>query len=123
MVRKVMCCCLCSSFSPRIRQIPWIEIPIDYDVRAKPRSIASLTGTKGELGGWKKSFDPRWTADERGFRSANGQHHLQSALATVGGPIAHNLPRARVRLRRTGVAEHCQWCVLVGLHCGSKCAL
>jgi hypothetical protein len=29
-------------------QIPFIEMPIDYDVRAKPRSIASLTGTKGE---------------------------------------------------------------------------
>ena len=27
--------------------IPWIETPIDYDVRAKPRNIASLTGTKG----------------------------------------------------------------------------
>ncbi|UZJ56849.1 hypothetical protein CBS101457_006169 [Exobasidium rhododendri] len=26
--------------------IPWVETPIDYDVRAKPRSIASLTGTK-----------------------------------------------------------------------------
>ncbi|PWY99238.1 hypothetical protein BCV70DRAFT_201436 [Testicularia cyperi] len=26
--------------------IPWFETPIDYDVRAKPRSIASLTGTK-----------------------------------------------------------------------------
>lgn len=26
--------------------IPWFEKPIDYDVRAKPRSIASLTGTK-----------------------------------------------------------------------------
>ncbi|KAL4401853.1 Prohibitin-2, subunit of the prohibitin complex (Phb1p-Phb2p) [Malassezia pachydermatis] len=26
--------------------IPWLETPIDYDVRAKPRSIASLTGTK-----------------------------------------------------------------------------
>lgn len=26
--------------------IPLIEIPIDYDVRAKPRNIASLTGTK-----------------------------------------------------------------------------
>lgn len=28
------------------RQLPWFERPIDYDVRAKPRSIASLTGTK-----------------------------------------------------------------------------
>ncbi|WFD42435.1 Prohibitin-2, subunit of the prohibitin complex (Phb1p-Phb2p) [Malassezia psittaci] len=26
--------------------LPWFETPIDYDVRAKPRSIASLTGTK-----------------------------------------------------------------------------
>jgi prohibitin 2 len=27
-------------------QIPWVETPIIYDVRAKPRNIASLTGTK-----------------------------------------------------------------------------
>ncbi|KNZ50588.1 hypothetical protein VP01_433g12 [Puccinia sorghi] len=27
--------------------IPWFETPIIYDVRAKPRTIASLTGTKG----------------------------------------------------------------------------
>jgi len=26
--------------------IPWLETPILYDIRAKPRSIASLTGTK-----------------------------------------------------------------------------
>jgi len=26
--------------------IPWFETPIDYDVRAKPRNVASLTGTK-----------------------------------------------------------------------------
>ena len=29
--------------------IPWFEMPIIYDVRAKPRNIASLTGTKGTL--------------------------------------------------------------------------
>lgn len=29
--------------------IPWFETPIIYDVRAKPRNIASLTGTKGLL--------------------------------------------------------------------------
>jgi hypothetical protein len=28
-------------------QIPWFEYPVIYDVRAKPRNIASLTGTKG----------------------------------------------------------------------------
>lgn len=27
--------------------LPWIERPIIYDCRARPRSIASLTGTKG----------------------------------------------------------------------------
>lgn len=27
-------------------RIPWIETPIDYDIRAKPRNVASLTGTK-----------------------------------------------------------------------------
>jgi prohibitin 2 len=27
--------------------VPWFETPIVYDVRAKPRNIASLTGTKG----------------------------------------------------------------------------
>jgi len=27
--------------------IPWFETPVIYDVRAKPRNIASLTGTKG----------------------------------------------------------------------------
>jgi prohibitin 2 len=26
--------------------IPWIETPFDFDVRAKPRNMASLTGTK-----------------------------------------------------------------------------
>ncbi|RQM07024.1 hypothetical protein DH86_00000166 [Scytalidium sp. 3C] len=27
-------------------RIPWFETPIDYDVRARPRNVASLTGTK-----------------------------------------------------------------------------
>ncbi|EXJ95207.1 prohibitin-2 [Capronia coronata CBS 617.96] len=27
-------------------RLPWFETPIDYDVRAKPRNVASLTGTK-----------------------------------------------------------------------------
>lgn len=29
-------------------QLPWFEKAVDFDVRAKPRNIASLTGTKGE---------------------------------------------------------------------------
>ncbi len=27
-------------------KLPWLETPITYDVRAKPRNVASLTGTK-----------------------------------------------------------------------------
>ena len=30
-------------------RIPWLETPIVYDVRARPRNIASLTGSKGRL--------------------------------------------------------------------------
>ncbi|KAJ1558674.1 hypothetical protein HK096_007590 [Nowakowskiella sp. JEL0078] len=29
--------------------VPWFETPIIYDVRAKPRNIASLTGTRGKV--------------------------------------------------------------------------
>ena len=36
---------LSNSLGTHIR-IPWLETPIIYDVRAKPRNIASLTGTK-----------------------------------------------------------------------------
>jgi prohibitin 2 len=34
-------------FLNTIIQIPWFETPIIYDIRAKPRNVASLTGTKG----------------------------------------------------------------------------
>jgi len=36
-----------SRYSGTHLKIPWFETPITYDVRAKPRIIASLTGTKG----------------------------------------------------------------------------
>lgn len=36
----------CSQRGDLTEQIPWLETPIIYDVRAKPRNIASLTGTK-----------------------------------------------------------------------------
>lgn len=29
-------------------RVPWLEWPIDYDVRTKPRQISSPSGTKGE---------------------------------------------------------------------------
>ena len=27
-------------------RVPWVHTPVDYDVRARPRVISSLTGTK-----------------------------------------------------------------------------
>lgn len=36
-----------SLYSKLLLQLPWFETPIVFDIRAKPRSIASLTGTKG----------------------------------------------------------------------------
>ena len=46
--------------------IPWLETPVIYDVRAKPRNIASLTGTKGmyviEIRG-KNVSDDTWLRD------------------------------------------------------------
>ncbi|KAJ5386888.1 Prohibitin [Penicillium cosmopolitanum] len=41
-------------------QIPWLETPIIYDVRAKPRNIASLTGTK-DLQMVNITCHPVWT--------------------------------------------------------------
>ncbi|CAF91106.1 unnamed protein product, partial [Tetraodon nigroviridis] len=38
----------CTSFSFPFR-IPWFQYPIIYDIRAKPRKISSLTGSKGLL--------------------------------------------------------------------------
>ncbi|TNN33063.1 Prohibitin-2 [Liparis tanakae] len=29
-------------------RIPWIQYPIIYDIRARPRKISSLTGSKGQ---------------------------------------------------------------------------
>ena len=40
------------------RQIPWFETPITFDIRAKPRSIASLTGTKGAVYTFECSTTP-----------------------------------------------------------------
>ena len=28
--------------------IPWLQSPVIYDVRTRPRSISSVTGTKGK---------------------------------------------------------------------------
>ena len=35
--------------------IPWLHRPIIFDIRTRPRSIPSVTGTKGKLIDWRSS--------------------------------------------------------------------
>lgn len=56
--------------------IPWFERAIIFDARAKPRNVASLTGTKGLF-------------DDLICRSANGEHYL-SCLASAASSTASN---------------------------------
>lgn len=52
--------------------IPWFETPIIYDVRAKPRNVASLTGTKGiTLTAYIITYHTKLVN-----RFTNGQHYL-----------------------------------------------
>lgn len=75
-------------------QVPWFETPIVFDIRAKPRSVASLTGTKGDVCGLRHScIRLIWN-----FRSANGQHHLQSSVPAGCICSTSNIPRTRKRL-------------------------
>ncbi len=62
--------------------VPWFETAIDYDVRAKPRNIASLTGTKGI----SLEFVTQLIQ-----RSANGKHYLQSSVKTEHSGIADDI--------------------------------
>jgi len=69
-------------------RIPWFETPIIYDVRAKPRNIASLTGSKGASCLFSYPIDlffpPR--------RLADGQHYPPCALQAQDRPVAHHFP-------------------------------
>lgn len=62
--------------------IPWFETPITYDVRAKPRNVASLTGTKGNYISIAQSL---------GIRSLNSGSHPQifrwSTSPAVSSPV------------------------------------
>lgn len=55
--------------------VPLLEQAILYDVRAKPRNIPSLTGTKGI----NSKICNCHTAIVSLFRFANGQHNVASA--------------------------------------------
>jgi len=63
-----------------MNQMPWLETPIIYDVRAKPRNIASLTGTKDlqmvrlHCNSWR--IERNTTSREQYW--STGQHHLSS---------------------------------------------
>lgn len=67
-------------------QVPWFETPIVFDIRAKPRSVASLTGTKGPYPILVT------TVALKIIRFANGEHHLQSVVKAIYLCIAQDLP-------------------------------
>jgi len=48
-VRKIrkMLCLMSFAVNVDVDRIPWFQWPIIYDIRAKPRRIASPTGSKG----------------------------------------------------------------------------
>lgn len=61
--------------------IPWFETPIIYDVRAKPRNIASLTGTKGPPPA--RPFGPPFLYADR--RSSNGEYYMSCVVSSSCG--------------------------------------
>lgn len=60
--------------------IPWFETPIIFDVRAKPRNIASLTGTKGKKNG------ERVEGGAIEFANGNNKIYKWSTLLAVSCP-------------------------------------
>ena len=124
--------------------VPWFETPIIYDVRAKPRNIASLTGTKGGLAlQVSRRNQKRATSREAMFsiggsvaknihlsslnsqslppcrtaRFTNGQHNSKSAIKAKSRRAAKNLQNLGSRLWRTSSSLHRQWSAEVS--CGS----
>ena len=68
-------------------QMPWLERPVIYDVRAKPRNIASLTGTKDlQMVCWTVAL--LWALLIR-----PGEHHLPCPLKTVGQRPSYHVSR------------------------------
>ena len=63
-------------------QIPWFETPIVYDIRAKPRNIASLTGTKGAFDNEPTRYLRLSFSPPNFSRLADGQHYVPSTFAT-----------------------------------------
>jgi len=62
-------------------QLPWLETPVIYDVRAKPRNIASLTGTKDlQMVRIMRAFGIRHGLQGSWFA---GEHHMSSAVSTI----------------------------------------
>lgn len=85
----VVSTCLLSGKIKQIRlQIPWFESPIIFDIRAKPRNIASLTGTKGTVLFLHKNNSHLF------LRFANGQHNLSCPFETKPNSTANDFSRA-----------------------------
>ena len=74
-------------------RVPWLQSPNVMDIRTRPRSIASVTGTKGKiLLGLHEPHSSEETGRSTGSnhkqhlinastcRSSDGQHHLESLV-------------------------------------------
>lgn len=72
-----VCYTVLYSLAIHLFQVPWLETPILFDIRAKPRSVASLTGTKGPY------LVLVMIILLKHIRFANGEHHLQSIVQTI----------------------------------------
>ena len=78
--------------------IPWLHKPIIFDIRTRPRSIPSVTGTKGDDAHAMTSPDSICPSC---LRSANDQYHSAYSLSTQGGDPAKDLHQSGHGLRRT----------------------
>lgn len=69
--------------------IPWLQRPIIFDIRTRPRSVPSSTGTKGI--GVVNVMSQGLHAHSNSFRFAIGQYHSTYSLSTSGWGSAKNL--------------------------------
>jgi hypothetical protein len=78
--------------------IPWLHKPIIFDIRTRPRSIPSVTGTKGGDAHAITSPDSICASCRR---STNDQYHSAYSLSTQSGNPTEDLHQLGHGLRRT----------------------
>lgn len=70
--------------------IPWVQRPIIYDVRSRPRNVPVVTGSKGELrGGWRRP----WRVLTCGGACGADLQNVNITLRILFRPVQEQLPR------------------------------